>query len=364
MICYNFDNHPYLSDIKNIISDFDPNLNYILIASPQYSFPSYFIPVQNYIFYSSPDQLPLYVSYTQSNKKIVIESNEIVLQEGFPSVLRIPILTSSSSTTPNNTHIEIIEPDTDIYNPIPHPYICDKITETKDNSELSKTFLYLEFNTPSIRSALESYRSEILLIPFFLPNNLPRTLTQIQNHLEKITSLIFALPYIQVLPIYIKNSLNELIFNALTGPIHNRLLKAYHKKFKKENQIAKISIQNEIIQNTNIIFDSNIIIEITSKMQQLFTKKTTLDLIHVVFSIFQSVIKGINNKNTTVDDIIPALYIIMGKDAVLSSHIYSLFSYLSDIWPSGLNDSISYALITFNAAANHLIQFEKNSTNS
>lgn len=143
---------------------------------------------------------------------------------------------------------------------------------------------------------------------------------------------------------------NYIVFYAVTGLFHSKLLKAYHDSYVKDNIAAQKAVHDPV----NSIGDPAKLNEAAQYLKNLNFMNSVHYGISMITKFFNCVLESLPDKNAAADDILPAVCDGISRCTQLSSHIASTFQYLAEVWPSeGLDERTTYILVTCSIAASH-----------
>ncbi|OHS98018.1 hypothetical protein TRFO_35660 [Tritrichomonas foetus] len=362
---WSLDSHPILNKFRHLADHIkpDPNCYYHLFLTPPYAHPidKNFDPAM-YLYFSKESEENILHQYKNPNVTFEIHGDQIKSQNGFNCEFTLHILMSNLCTGINSFSYTLDELDDDIYRHVPKPANMKKIQEifkSGKDAKLSRAFLN-DINDPELNEAL-SQIEHCFFTAEINETNRKDFADILKNYISTVSSIVFDLPQFKQLPVATKRELNYLIFNAITEQCHYQLLLSYNSSFTKENLIAQENTRNYTgtsLSNSPSNSPSLKKEEMESAVRHLhgiLHLPSPSEMIDCIVKFFDRVVAALPGVEVAADDILPAICFAMTRDVGFGSHVVSFFNYLSDIWPScGLDDRVTYILVTCSIAASHL----------
>ena len=177
------------------------------------------------------------------------------------------------------------------------------------------------------------------------------------NFINEVAQIVFSIPSIKSLPVATKRELNFLVFNAISAERHYQLLSAYNTAFAKENYTAQENTRNNADNSdgNSTKLKAEEMEEAVKFLHNVLHLPSPAEMIECIIKFFDHVVAALPGVEVAADDILPAICYAMTKDVGFGSHVVSFFNYLTDIWPTvGLDEKVTYILITCSIAASHL----------
>lgn len=354
MQVWSLDAHPTLtgfrSEAKRIIQ---PSETYFhLFLTPPYARASR--SVLDYLYFSThaePTKL-----YCHSNSKVTVHLSEVSVKSctGFPHPFECKI-TMTSPCSSGDLQFIIYEIDNDFYNLRTVPELSDAITSSSKNAQEAQAFLEA-LNNEELNECLDEM-NRLVFSAEVDEKNMNNFADSLRGFLDSVSNIIFSLPEITVLPMGIKKTLNMLIFNAISAKFHYTLLMAFNSAFLKENKNAQVASR---YTSTAIQVDKDKAEIAVRHLHNILHLPNPIDMINCLVKFFDAMVAALPGVEVAADDILPAICMAMTRDLGFGSHVVSFFNYLSEIWPpAGMDERITYILVTCSIAAQHLAHTQK-----
>jgi hypothetical protein len=278
------------------------------------------------------------------------------------SFKEIEILLTERCSSADGLCYSIHETVTDLYNCVQPPPIVRRILNVYLNGDQALKFLQEESTNPALKRAWANLDRQWRVLEI-TDATLQDAIEKVKQVTDEIAELVFAIPIIQAMPIAIRSKLNYAIFNAVTTKVHYKLLAAYHHAYDAQNRKAQRAVRESNPAQLSEKFDPDgLFVALNYLKSGILHMPTTVDAIICVTKFFDGVIAAMKAPGNEIaaDDLLPAIILAMGQDSGFCSHAFSFFQYLVDIWPqAGLDDRVTYVLVTCSIAATHLARMEE-----
>jgi hypothetical protein len=226
--------------------------------------------------------------------------------------------------------------------------------EVAPNGDQAVLFLQKETSNQKLKDAMKAVDTHLESTPLTLAN-LSDFTDMVKDFMNDIAEIVFSMPVTRVLPIYLRMQLNLVIFNAISTKSHFKLLVAYHQAYHDANVQAQQAMR--LIPAAK---DDDGIEVAVNYLKNILHMPTPYDAMRCVGKFFDAVVCSLPGNEIAADDILPAICMAMAQDPSFGSHVVSFFQYLVDLWPStGMDEKLSYVLITCSIAATHLSHLKK-----
>jgi hypothetical protein len=357
------DVHPVLERFRKIVPSVtrNPDKMWHIFLSPPHALPPN-APSKplNYVFLGTRLEPTALVQFSDSSYQLTIVNNAIVPRgkSKWPKEFqRIPILLTVPCTSVEGISYSIHEVLTDPYHPVPPPAIVGHIDEIYLNGDAAITFLQHETSNQSLKKAWASFDQQFIAVEV-TDANLQTFVAGVKKSINNIAGTLAALPLMRSLPIATRIKLNYMVFNAVTAKVHFNLLAGYHRSCAAENRRAQAAIRFYSPADLAGRYDRDLLdMAVCHLKSHVLHMPTAVDAIVCVTKFFNGVVTALaaHSDEVAADDLLPAIVMAMSMDSGFCSHAYSFFQYLVDIWPPmGIDESITYKLVTCSIAASHL----------
>lgn len=362
---WSLDNHPVLNKFRSLLKTINakPDCYYYLFLTPPYAYPTEkdFDPLM-YLFFSTKDSPSILHQYSSDTKlALKLEGNKIKSFQRFNSKFEINLLLSTPCTCglnecPHEFSYMLEEMDDDLYRHFDPPPLMKKIQDSYKDSKLSKQLLS-EIQDEKLSAKLDEIE-RVFFTAEINASNRSQFVNIMSNFISEVAQIVFNIPMIKCLPVATKKELNFLVFNAISGERHYQLLSAYNTAFAKENFTAQENTRNNYdnqLSEGNTKLKKEEMEEAVKHLRNVLHLPSPAEMIDCITKFFDLVVAALPGVEVAADDILPAICFAMTKDVGFGSHVVSFFNYLTDIWPAvGLDEKVTYILITCSIAASHL----------
>jgi hypothetical protein len=360
---WTLDVHPVLERFRKVVPSLTRNADKMwhIFLSPPHALPQNALskPLL-YVFLGTPAEPTELVQFSDTSYQLTIVNNAIVPRgkSKWPKEFqRIPILLTVPCTSAEGINYSIHELLTDPYHPVPPPPIVPHIHEIYLNGDAAITFLQRETSNQPLKKAWASFDERFIAVEV-TEADLQAFVAGVKESINEIARKVAALPLVRTLPIATRIKLNYAVFNAVTAKVHFNLLAAYHRSCAAENRRAQAAIRFYSPADLAGRYDRDLLdLAVCHLKSHVLHMPTAVDAIVCVTKFFDGVVAALSahTDELAADDLLPAIVIAMSMDTGFCSHAYSFFQYLVDIWPPmGIDESITYKLVTCAVAASHL----------
>lgn len=352
---WSLDEHPTLVKFRKVMDTIpnNPNRFYHLFLCPPYAYPAPHTLTNQYLFYSVNPDKDILICDANPDIKLKHEKGSIYPISGFPQKFRVTILLTTFCSSMSGLNFDLHEIDNDIFDLSHemHP-LHRKVMECYQSYEKSVTFIEKTFEyVPNVINLYKGIDNAIFKTNI-TPMNREDFMQRMQISIEQLATEIFKSPDIEFLPVFSKQKLNYLIFNAITSKAHFKFVMAYNEAFAREDAAAQKYMFQHISQSKA---DKEKMASAAKYLHGILHLKSPCDQIVRVSQFFEAVVSSLPGTDVAADDILPAICSAMTLDYSFASHVVSFFTYLSEIWPSsGLDEKLSYILITCSIASAHI----------
>lgn len=345
------DAHPLIEAFRLTASEFKnaPNKNYHLLLPPEYNIPGDMMNPLLYLFYENEEEQGIFIQYGEGTYQLKIQEEFLFPLKGFDHDMPCEILQTTPCTTTNGFSFDMHEITMNPFIPSPIPPLCNEIKEGFNNPSNAINFLKYRIRAPDLPAALSALENTAMKTNIGV-NNREEILMLLHDSMDKISDLIFNVKPFHFIPTIFKMRTNYIVFYAVTGLFHSKLLKAYHDSYVKDNIAAQKAVHDPV----NSIGDPAKLNEAAQYLKNLNFMNSVHYGITMITKFFNCVLESLPDKNAAADDILPAVCDGISRCTQLSSHIASTFQYLAEVWPSeGLDERTTYILVTCSIAASH-----------
>jgi hypothetical protein len=358
MQAWSLDLHPMVETFRSFIPGLSHSKDkffHLFLPAP-YAIPAGPLPQpMPYVFVSTRTEPNLIIQCVPSKLSLKFDRDAVVPVTQFPKPFsRMRILLSTPCSCPDGFSFTMHETLGDLFNPIDPPAICRRIMEVAPNGDQAISFLQKETSNPKLRDAMKAIDSRLDSM-VLNTTTLPDCVETVKAFMDDVADLVFAMPVTKTLPIALRSQLNLTIFNAISTKAHFKLLVAYHEAYHDANARAQQATRFMPPQKPNEAVELALL-----HLKSILHMPTAYDSIRCVVKFFEGIVSSLPGQEIAADDILPAICAAMAQDLGFGSHVVSFFQYLVDLWPStGLDEKISYILITCSIAATHLSTLKK-----
>ena len=353
METWGVDTHPVLESFRrclHVVPKRD-GLFYHLFLSPPYALPpdAPKSPL-DYLYVSKADSPTRLVSYADKKKVMDMKNGNLLAVSGFqwPS---IRVLMENHCSSAEGVSFSMIEPLTDIYNPVPPSELCRKVMDVHRDATAATDLLERQLSNPKLRDLMQRIDRKLTTTDEVANDEIDGYVAMMKDMMDEVATAVFDIPEVMSLPIAVKNQMNFLVFNAITSKPHFKLIMAYNRKYHDENVKAQQAMRNRQQVECNMEQMEIAVI----RLHGILHMPSPADSIACVVKFFDDVVRALPGNEIAADDILPAICMAMAKDLSFASHVMSFFQYLVDVWPSsGLDERTTYILTTCAIAASHL----------
>ena len=263
------------------------------------------------------------------------------------------LLTSPCAS--NGIQFLIHEVDNDFYNIGLVPELSEIVLKSAGSAEDAQRFLTETLDDPELTKYLDQVNRKMFMAEVDATNK-DDFVEEMAGTMANVSDMVFENPQVRDLPVAVKRAMNMLIFNAISAKAHYILIMAFSSAFEEENRRAQHA--SRFIEAT-VKIDQGRLEQALKHLHNILHLKNPVDMINCLVLFFDEVVAGLPGVEVAADDILPAICLAMTRDLGFGSHVVSFFSYLTEIWPSsGMDERITYILVTCSIAAQHLATME------
>jgi hypothetical protein len=364
---WSLDAHPILERFRLLVPGLSHanETQYHIFLSPPFALPRAAPQTPlNYVFVANQSDPNVLHQVSDASCELILSPTRIAPPKKSKlskSFTEIEILLNETCTSAEGLCYAIHETITDLYNSVSPPPVLRRILSVYLNGDQALKFLQEDTSNPALKKAwtvLDRRWRDMAITD----QNLQATVDEVKQAIDEIAELVFRLPVILAMPIAVRSKLNYAIFNAVTTKVHFTLLAAYHHAYDAQNRRAQRAVR---LSNPGLLADKvdpdGLSVALNYLKTGILHMPTAVDAIVCVTKFFDGVVAAMRAPGSEIaaDDLLPAIILAMGQDTGFCSHAFSFFQYLIDLWPqSGLDDRVTYVLVTCSIAATHLARTE------